>query len=82
MQARDRVGFWLWNAIFGGLIALYCGYKVSHAFYVAAAVLVAYNCLRALLVYRRRIKMLTELKELRKKRNDYHLETGDGSTSA
>ena len=66
MQAKDRVGFWLWNALFSGLIALYLGYRMGRAFYVAAAVLIAHNCLCALLVYRRRIRRLAELKERRK----------------
>lgn len=66
MQAKDRVGFWLWNALFGGLIGLYLGYTLGRAFYVAAVVLIAYNCLRALLVYRQRIKRLAELKERKK----------------
>ncbi len=69
MQAKDRVGFWLWNALFGGLVCLIWAYYAGSAgrpFLYAGVAMIAYNALRAFLVYRHRVKRLAELKERKK----------------
>lgn len=42
MQAKNRVGFWLWNALFGGLFSLIWVYHGGRAFLIAGAALVVY----------------------------------------
>lgn len=66
MQTKNRVGFWLWNALFGGLFSLIWVYHGGRAFLIAGAALVVYNGLRAFLVFRHRVRRLAELKERKK----------------
>ncbi len=66
MQAKDHIGFWLWNALFGGFFCLIWAYYAGKFFLLVGAALVVYNGLRAFLVYRQRGKRLTELKERKK----------------
>ncbi len=43
MQAKDHVGFWLWNALFGGLFSLIWAYYAGRPFLFAGAALVGYK---------------------------------------
>lgn len=63
---KDQPGYWLCGAFVNGVLCLILAHYWGRAFLVVGAALVAFNCLRAFLVFRRRLIDQIVLKELEK----------------